>query len=134
MGIMWAFSSAIRKKGGTKIVVTRKMRDMAVCITAFLATACDLPIGSRVSLLRTSMPFLISLILMKNALRNPAEATAQKLLSALRKISRLPVEFASWAESNFRMPRPTPIAEDVAIVYDKVRSAVVYYDEALRLA
>ena len=105
----------MRTKGGTKIVVTRKMRDTAVCITAFLATAYDLPIGSRVSLSSTSMPFLISLILIKNALRNPAEATAQKLLSAFRKISRLPVEFASWAEIILRMPRPTPIADDVAI-------------------
>ena len=73
---------------------TRKILDTAVCSTAVLATTCDLPSGSSVSLSSTSMPVLISLSLMKNALRNPAEATAQKLLKEFRKISLLPFALA----------------------------------------
>ena len=60
VGVILHFSSAVRMTGGTKIVVTRKMREMAVCVTAFFAVACDLPLGSSVSGSSTSMPYLIS--------------------------------------------------------------------------
>ena len=64
-GVIFAFSIPTSTAGGTKIVRTRKILDNAVYITAFFAQFCDFPYGSSVSLSRTSIPFSISVYLMK---------------------------------------------------------------------
>jgi len=51
-------------------------------------------------------------------LRKPADATAKKLLNAFRKTRRLPEAFAKGAARALRMPRPTTMADVVAIEYD----------------
>ena len=108
--------------GGTKIGTTKKMREKAVYKTAFFAAAYDFPIFSSESGLSTSIPVLISVRRIINALMKPALATATKLHNALKKISRPPLALARGFESILRMPRPIPIAEDAAIAYDNAMS------------
>eukprot|EP00353_Schmidingerella_taraikaensis_P004751 CAMPEP_0185575798 /NCGR_PEP_ID=MMETSP0434-20130131/6886_1 /TAXON_ID=626734 ORGANISM="Favella taraikaensis, Strain Fe Narragansett Bay" /NCGR_SAMPLE_ID=MMETSP0434 /ASSEMBLY_ACC=CAM_ASM_000379 /LENGTH=53 /DNA_ID=CAMNT_0028192777 /DNA_START=510 /DNA_END=671 /DNA_ORIENTATION=- len=53
---------------------------------------------------------------MKKALRKPEDATAQKLLKAFKNTSLLPLDAAICAARTLRIPKPTPIADDVATV------------------
>ena len=115
VGVSLAFSIPTRMAGGMNMGTTRKMRLMAVWSTATFAQFYDLPRGSPVVLSRTSIPVFISVCRMKYAFRKPALETAKKELSALRKTRRLPLADASCPPMAFLMPRPTPMAEVVAI-------------------
>ena len=60
VGVIFAFSMAIRIAGGTNIERPRNIRLNAVCSTATFAHFCDFPSDSWEVLSKTSMPFLIS--------------------------------------------------------------------------
>ncbi len=120
-----ALSNIISSVGGKKIGITKNILDVAVYKTAFFAVAYDFPNGSWVSLSSTSIPVLISVLRMKNAFKKPAVATATKLLNAFRYTSLLPVDLAVYFSRILRTPRPTQIAELVAIPYDTPMSCIV---------
>ena len=114
VGVNRNFSITVTSAGTKKTGVTIKMRLTAVCYTAAVAQATDLPKGLCVSLSRTSMPVLISVCLIMYALRKPADDIARKDVAAFSHVSLAPLAFFNAFADNFLRPNPTVMALDAA--------------------
>ena len=114
-GVSFAFSIAIKAAGGPNIVRTRNILEIAVWVTAIYAHFCDFPYDSSVSLSSTSIPFSISVYLMKYAFKYPAAAHARNELTALSITRRPPDDFLAIGSTIFLTPRLIPMALVVAI-------------------
>ena len=99
-----------------------KMRLVAVCYTAAVAQALDLPMGLSVSLSSTSIPDLISVCLIMYALRKPADDIARNAVAAFSHVSLAPFAFFNIPADNFLRPKPTQMALDAATPYDVAMS------------
>jgi hypothetical protein len=86
-------------------------------MTAFFAQTFEMPSFSvRFSSAKTSIPYFISMLLIQNVLRKPAQPLAMALTKELIIINLLPVRFLEMPAKAFLRKRDIPMEEPTAMV------------------
>ena len=124
-GISFIFSIANSANAGRASGAAKKILELAVYMTAFLAATFDLPRGAPVSGSNISMPLYISELLMNQLFANPPVIHAVVLEAALSKTSLAPVAYADLLRFTYRIVSATNTDEQTAPIAPFVISSLV---------